>query len=116
MVRTAFAAAALATALSLGATADRVAAMPSATRLSSASPPTTLVSSRRLLSFAVAGAAGGSCEEELECGSDLVARSTALPALVGVGPAQLGVPLGDLLGVGVVRGGAGKRIDGGSMI
>ena len=74
--------------------------------------------SRRLLSFAVAGAAGGSCEEELECGSDLVARSTALPALVGVGPAQLGVLLGVLLGVGVgaVRGGAGKRIDGGSMI
>jgi len=50
-------------------------------------------------------------------GSDLVARSTALPDLVGVGPALLGVGLAVLLGVGAgavrggaVRGGAGKLI------
>jgi len=53
--------------------------------------------SRRLLSFAAAGAAGGSSGAELGYGSDLVARSTALPALVGVGV---------LLGDGAVRDGA----------
>jgi hypothetical protein len=72
-------------------------------RLSSASPPQTMASSRRLLSFAAAGAAGGLCGER-GYGSDLVARSTALPDLVGVGPALLGV------GAGAVRGGAGKLI------
>jgi len=67
--------------------------------------------SRRLLSFAADGAAGGSCGER-GYGSDLVARSTALPDLVGVGPALLGVGLAVLLGdgAGAVRGGAGKLI------
>src|SRR5262249_55454237 len=80
-------------------------------RLSSASPPQTMASSRRLLSFAAAGAAGGLCGER-GYGSDLVAPSTALPDLVGVGPALLGVCLAVLLGVGAgaVRGGAGKLI------
>jgi len=67
--------------------------------------------SRILLSFAADGAAGGSCGER-GYGSDLVARSTALPDLVGVGPALLGVGLAVLLGdgAGAVRGGAGKLI------
>ena|SRR5262249_2175407 len=75
-------------------------------RLSSASPPQTMASSRRLLS--APGAAGGSCGER-GYGSDLVARSTALPDLVGVGPALLGVGAGAVRG-GAVRGGAGKLI------
>jgi hypothetical protein len=67
------------------------------------------------VSFAAAGAAGGSYGE-LGFGSDLVARSTALPALVGVGPALVGVGLAVLPlalvgdGAGAVRDGAGKPI------
>src|SRR5262249_38328620 len=79
-------------------------------RVSSASPPLTLASSRRLLSFAAAMAAGGSCGG-LGYGAGLIAGSTPFPALVrGVGPALLGVGLAVLLGVGppgAVRGGAG---------
>jgi len=98
MLKTAFVVAALAAGLSLGATADRAAAVPSAT-------PTQL---------GLANADAGAIQKAaVVCGRwrcrrvwrgarvwvGPVARSTALPALVGVGV---------LLGDGAVRDGAAR--------
>jgi hypothetical protein len=55
--------------------------------------------------FAAAGVAGGS-GGELGYGTDLVASTPLLPALIGVGPGLLGAGGG----AGVVPGGAGKSV------
>jgi hypothetical protein len=82
-------------------------------QLSSASPTPILASSRRPPLFAAAGAVGESSGER-GYGSDLVARSTALPAPAGVGPARVSVGLAVLVGGvgggGAVRDGAGRLI------
>jgi hypothetical protein len=103
MRKTVFAVAALATALSLGATVGRAAAMPSAapTQLGLATADGGHVQKAALV--AADGAAGESGGER-GYGSDLVAGSTALPARVGVWPGAVRD------GAGVVRDGAGKLI------
>src|SRR6516225_4093849 len=91
MRKTALAVAALVAALSLGTTADRAAAaMQSATpiQLGLANADTGLVQKARV----VCGQWG--CRRVVRApgdGSDRVARSTPLPALVGIGPVLLGV-------------------------
>lgn len=113
MLKIAFAVAAVATALSLGAVADRAAAMPSATptQLGLADADTGLVQKTAVV------CSRWGCRRVFRgrgYGSDLVARSTALPAPAGVGPARVSVGLAVLVGGvgggGAVRDGAGRLI------